>query len=243
MPDPFLARIIRDGLSHEDLSFVGESYGGVLHVEPQADFSNEDLSRKHIHVLLEGWAYKYKLLADGRRQILRVHLPGEICDLETIFSDDPAFGLMAVSECRVATISYDWIKHAIGERPAIRNLFWSMAAFESMTMNEQVVSLGRRTARERAAFFLCDLVERLQALGQALDGSFRLPLTQMDMGDHLGLSTVHMNRTLQDLKSNRLIQNSGRTYTICNRGALEQLASYPKHPASREAERPRERLS
>ena len=227
---------MRDGLSHEDLSFLGQSYRGVLQVKAQADFSSKESPKKHIHVLLEGWAYKYKLLADGRRQILRVHLPGEICDLEKIFSDDPAFGVMAVSDCRVATISFDWIKQAVGERPAIRDLFWSMTAFESMTMNEQVVSLGRRTARERAAFFLCDLVERLQALGQALDGSFRLPLTQMDLGDHLGLSTVHMNRTLQDLKSDRLIQNSGRTYTICDRDALEQLASYPKHPPTRDAD-------
>ena len=215
---------------------MGESYDGIFQVRPQADFCSKEAATKHIHVLLEGWAYKYKLLADGRRQILRVHLPGEICDLEKIFNDDPAFGVTAVSECRVAMISFDWIKQAVGDRPAIRNLFWSMTAYESMTMNEQVVSLGRRTARERAAFFLCDLIERLQALGQALDGRFRLPLTQMDLGDHLGLSTVHMNRTLQDLKSDHLIQNCGRTYTICNRDALEQLASYPKHPVARDVE-------
>ena len=228
MQDPFLAKIMRDGLSPEDLSFLGESYRGILQVGAQTDFFGEDPPIKHIHVLLEGWAYKYKLLADGRRQILRVHLPGEICDLEKVFCDDPAFGVMAVSDCRVATISFDWIKQAVSERPAIRDLFWSMTAFESMTMNEQVVSLGRRTARERAAFLLCDLVERLQALGQALDGSFRLPLTQIDLGDHLGLSTVHMNRVLQELKGDRLIQSSGRTYTICNRAGLEQIANYPR---------------
>ena len=228
MGDPFLTKIMRDGLSKDDLAFLGDSYRGVSQVNAQADIASQKPGSKQVHILLEGWAYKYRLVADGRRQILRIHLPGEICDLDKIFNDDPGFGVQAVSDCRVAAISLDWIKRAVAERPAIRDLLWSLTVLENIAMSEQVVSLGRRTARERAAFLLCDILDRLQALGQALDGSFRLPITQVDMGDHLGLSTVHINRTLQDLKSERLIQNTGRTYRICDRYGLERVANFSR---------------
>ena len=232
MNDPFLTRLMREGASEIDLAFIAENYRNVVNVEAQSDISGRGASAKQIHVLLDGWACKYRLMADGRRQILRIHLPGEICDLDKICRDDVSFGVLALSECRIATISLDWIKKAIEDRPAIRDLLWSLTVFESVAMTEQVVSLGRRSARERTAYLLCDLLQRLQALGQADDGSFRLPLTQVDMGDHLGLSTVHVNRTLQDLKSERLIQNGGRTYRICDREGLERLGQFQRSSAS-----------
>ena len=184
---------------------------------------------KQIHILVKGWACKYRLMADGRRQILQIHLPGEICDLDKVCTDELAFGVLALTDCRVATVSLDWLKRSVEERPALRDLLWSLTVLENAMMCEHVVSLGRRSARERTAYLLCDLLERLDALGEVLDGSFRLPMTQVDMGDYLGLSTVHINRTLQDLKAEGLVVNSGRTYTVRDREALKRVASFAGH--------------
>lgn len=225
MTDPFIEKTLRDGASGVDLDLISENYRNISSVGALSDICAREADGRHMHVLLEGWACKYRLMNDGRRQILSIHLPGEICDLDRICCD-AGFGVLALTECRVATVSLDWLRRTMAERPQLRETFMMLLTRESLAAAEHVVSLGRRSARERAAYLLCDLLSRLQALGTALDNSFRLPLTQVDMGDHLGLSTVHVNRTLQDLKSERLIQSGGRTYKICNREGLERLAHF-----------------
>ena len=224
--DPFLARLVRREIPEDDVAALGGSYRAFFDVNAQSDIIAGEASSKQLHVLIKGWACKYRLMADGRRQILQIHLPGEICDLDKICVDDVPFGVLALTECRIATIRLDWIRKAADERAALTKLFWSLLQADNATMTEHVVSLGRRSARERTAYVLCDLLHRLQALNEGLDGKFRLPLTQVDIGDHLGLSTVHINRTLQDLKSERLIQNGGRTYTVVDFEGLERVAGY-----------------
>ncbi len=235
MDDPFFAKIIQDGLPDSDLAALGSAYRSVVQIEAQVDLIGADHAGTQLHVLLGGWACKYRLMADGRRQLLRIHLPGEICDVEAICGA-PSSEVLALTDCRLATISLDWIRALADERPAVRALLWSFIAEETAAMAEQLVSLGRRTARERTAFFLCELLDRLQALGEASGNSFRLPMTQVDIGDYLGLSTVHINRTLQDLKNEGLIQHGGRTFTVCDRDELERFAGYiPSRTRSRHA--------
>ena len=116
------------------------------------------------------------------------------------------------------------MQKAIGERPAIRDMLWTLTTRENCALFEQIVSLGRRSARERLAFLLHDLLVRLQDLGGAQDGIFVSYVTQAEMADALGLSTVHLNRTLQGLKADRLIEVQGRTYRIRDPKALQAVA-------------------
>ena len=144
--------------------------------------------------------------------------------------DDPFFAKVARAGLPEGDLAapLDAVRALVDERPAIRALLWALTAGEATVMAEQLVNLGRRTARERTAFFLCNLLDRLETLGEASNDSFRLPMTQVDMGDHLGLSTVHINRTLQELRKERLIQHSGRVVKVCNRDELERFAGYDR---------------
>lgn len=216
----------RDGEYEADVALISDNYRGVATVAAQSDICARDDSTRQIRLLLEGWACKYRLMGDGRRQILCIHLPGEVVDLEKVGDHAASFGVLALTECRVAAVSTDWLAQASEQRSSMRNLLLALMRAENVAKAEQIVSLGRRSARERTAYLMCDLLARLQVLGLARDGCFRLPLTQVDMGDHLGLSTVHVNRTLQDLRSERLIESSGRSYKVCNRDRLERLAHF-----------------
>ncbi len=213
----------RFDLTGDDRAYFEESLEGPIGVDARSDVFRGP-SAPYLHILQDGWACKYKLLTDGRRQITSFHLPGEIVDLDRIIQADLSFNILALSECRFARLPLDRVQKAIHERPAIRELLWTLTTSENRALFEQIVSLGRRSARERLAFLLHDLLVRLQDLGIAQDGTFVSYVTQAEMADALGLSTVHLNRTLQGLKADRLIEVHGRTYTIRDAKGLQAVA-------------------
>ena len=210
-------------LPEDDLAFFEDSLEGPIVVDARSDVFRAD-GVPYLHLLKEGWACKYKLLTDGRRQITSFHLPGEVVDLDRITRTDVPFNILALSECHFVRIPLERVQKAISERPAIRELLWTLTTHENCSLFEQIVSLGRRSARERLAFLLHDFLVRLQVLGGASDGTFVSYVTQAEMADALGLSTVHLNRTLQGLKADRLIEVHGRTYTIRDPKALQAAA-------------------
>lgn len=228
MHDHFLAKTKLSGLPEEDLAALAEHYGSPIEVAARTEIVSPTRSGADVHVLVEGWACKYKLLSDGRRQIVAFKLPGDICDLERLGGPPAGIVLVALSDCRVSTIPVDWLNEARIGRPAIGQMLWSLLMRENAAMTEQIVALGRRTSRQRIAYLLCDILERLQAVGEAADGRFRTPLTQTDMADALGLSTVHVNRTLQGLRENGLLEVRGRSFRIPQPSALKAAASFER---------------
>lgn len=214
MLDPFILKTKQFGLPDEDLASLAGSFVSVYDVLPRVDIAVPGRPTGSVHILIEGWASKYSMMSDGRRQILAFHLPGDVCDLDQLFGPNATLGVAALSDCKVATLSIDWLDQARKSTPAIRDLLWSLFAREHRALTEQIMALGRRTSRQRIAYFLCDLLDRLQAIGLASDSGFRLPLTQNDMADALGLSTVHVNRTLQGLREDGLIEMRGRMLRI-----------------------------
>ncbi len=242
MADVFLAKIQRCGLPYDDFTILASQYRGTTHVPAHADILDCDVQSKHLVVLVRGWACKYQIMRDGGRQIVSIHLPGEICNLDSLLrvstrrrlSRFTLSSVSAMSDCHVATFAIDWLNKTIDERPRIRDLFWSLMVDENAAITDRVISLGGRSSRQRVAHFLLDLLSRLEALGQAAQGTLRLPLTQEDIGDALGLSTVHVNRTLQALRDEGLVVAKGRTYTVRDRGRLQALATgtaWPMRPS------------
>ena len=232
MTDPFLKRVQRYDISDDDYAYLASNYHATSRVPAHADILDSEVLSNHIVVLLEGWACKYQIMRNGGRQIISIHLPGEVCNLDGLFRANLPSSVSAMSDCHVATFATDWLKKAIDERPGIRDLFWSMMVDENAAITERIVSLGGRSSRQRVAHFLLDLFGRLETLGQAPQGTLRLPLTQEDIGDALGLSTVHVNRTLQTLRDEGLVASKGRTYTIRDRARLQTLATGAAHAAS-----------
>ena len=209
------------GFDEADLALLGSRDHRIAWIERGQELCS---ASSRLHVLLDGWAYKYRIFRNGRRQVISQYMSGDVCDLDRLQFPGISCGVQAASRCRVAEVSAEWLKSAMNDNPAIRDLFWSLTVLENVAMSELVLSLGSRTARERTAWFICDLAKRLEARGRIIDGKFHLELTQTDIADMLGLSLVHMNRSLKGLKAEGLIANQGATYTILDLARLQIVA-------------------
>lgn len=172
---------------------------------PQDEILIEGEISKQVYLIEEGWAYRYKLLSDGRRQILNLALPGDFVGLRSGLFGIGDQTVVALTPVRAARIGTAEVVDLFRDHPKLAAaVAWSSARDESI-LADRIVSLGRRNALERVSHFFLELLVRLQALGLAGENSFLLPLTQELMGDLLGLSVVHVNRTLRRLREEGLI--------------------------------------
>ena len=233
MSDAFLSKILRHGVSRGDADRLAALCRGPVPIKARTDIVDGGAPCDVLAILLEGWACKVQVLASGRRQIVQLHLPGEVCNLDNLARSGLGSSVAALSDCKIATLPIAPLKTMIGEQPAIRDLFLSLTVAENAAMIERVVTLGGRSSRQRVAHFLLDLLGRLDALGAAPAKTLRLPLTQQDIGDMLGLSTVHVSRTFQFLRQSGFVAIRGRTYTINDPVGLQALADDGTRPERR----------
>lgn len=180
----------------------------------------------HVYLVNEGWAVRYKLLDSGERQIVNFSLPGDfLCFNAALFKRSDYF-LAAQTQMRVFVIPILPFTKMLALQPELAlALSWTNAHEESL-MAERIVSLGRRTARERMAHLFCELWRRLQLLDLTDGNRFPLPLTQEDLADILGLSSVHVNRTLQKLRASQLLATAANDMRILDHKGLEHLAGF-----------------
>jgi cAMP-binding proteins - catabolite gene activator and regulatory subunit of cAMP-dependent protein kinases len=156
-------------------------------------------------LILEGFVCRYMMLDDGRRQILSFHTPGDIPDLQSLHLKvmDHSIGTLAPSS--VAFIPHKSL-HELNDRyPRIAGTLWRDTLIDAAIFRLWMVGLGRKSAYERISHLLCELQMRLRAVGLTNDHSYQLPLTQSELADATGISTVHVNRVLQDLKKDGLV--------------------------------------
>jgi CRP-like cAMP-binding protein len=153
-------------------------------------------------------------LEDGRRQIVAYFVPGDVCDLRVFILKRMDHSIGAVAASRVAIIAPDDILEMTNRFPNLtRALWWSTLVEEAIT-REWVVNVGQRNARERIGHLFCELLFRFRAVGLSQGNSCAMPLTQVELAETLGLSSVHVNRTLQELRRQKLITLEGGTLTI-----------------------------
>ena len=195
-------------------------------VESNATIVPEGPRNGTIHVLLEGWAARVKILENGSRQIPALMLPGDICDIGALHLDRLDWAVSALTRCTVAAIPRDGLNALLDRHKGLRAAIGRMAAVENSISTQWTVCLGRRSARERLAHLLCELFVRLQAVRGASADGFLLPLTQEEIADVLGLTAVHVNRTLQNLRSDGLITLKEYRLYIPDLGALRRLAGF-----------------
>ncbi|MBP0114659.1 MULTISPECIES: Crp/Fnr family transcriptional regulator [Bradyrhizobium] len=179
-----------------------------------------------VRVVLSGWLCRYKTLEDGRRQIVNFIFPGESCDAHAF--------LLPVMDHSIATMTpvvYSEIKRArfeslmAGDR-SLAEAFWCETLVNIAIQREWAINLGRRVAVERVAHLFCETFERLRVVGMVDGNSCVMPVTQMDLADATGLSVVHLNRTLQELRASGLIILRERMLTIPDLDALKNAALY-----------------
>lgn len=193
--------------------------------------AGEDLIRDgerphNVFLLLEGWAYRYKLLPDGGRQIMAYLVPGDLCDIHiyVLKRMDHSIGLL--SDAKVATIPEAAMLNLLDSQPQVaKALFWATLVDEG-TLREWLANTLRREPFERVAHLFAELWLRMRAIGLVEDRTFDLPLTQAELGDTIGLNAVTVNRVLQRLRAEQLITLKGERLTILDVDRLMQVSNF-----------------
>ena len=198
--------------------------------EPQEVGPREDLIREgdaptDVHLILEGFACRYKVLANGRRQIMAYLVPGDFCDLHVFILKEMDHTIATLSPCTVVKIPRARVLE-LTERPAIARAFWWAALVDEATLREWLVNIGARSAEQRVAHLLCELLLRLRTVGLADGGHYELPVTQQKLGDTTGLSNVHVNRVLQRLRRDGLITFKDKHLVILDVERLNAFSGF-----------------
>lgn len=165
-------------------------------------------------ILVEGLACQYKSVANYKRQITAFHVPGDFIDLHGFILKRIDHTVAALVPCKIAFVSHEALSEVIERHPHLGRLLWLCTLVEGAAHHEWMASLGNLPAAARMARLLCELFVRLKTVGHTDGASFRLPLTQAKMGEALGLSHVHVNRVLQQLRAEELVIWRQDTVTI-----------------------------
>ena len=193
--------------------------------------AREDIIREgehspDIHIVMSGLACRYKILANGGRQIMAFLVPGDPCDAEIFIlkAMDHSIGTLAPSV--IAAIPGETMQELLLNRPGIALAFWWNTLQDEGVLRERIIDVGRRDAYSRIAFLIYEILLRLRAVGVVGDTGFEFPVTQTDLADATGLTPVHVNRMLQRLREEGLIATEGRRWTVTDPAGLRRAAEY-----------------
>jgi CRP-like cAMP-binding protein len=213
-------------LSEEECQAVVDCCGDVRQVGAREDVIAQGDRTGGVKLLLDGFACRYKTLEDGRRQIVAYFVPGDLCDLRVFILKRMDHSIGAIAPSRVATISPADVLRLTQTYPTLTRALWWSTLVEEAILREWIVNVGQRNALERMAHLFCELLYRFRAVGLNQGLSCTLPLTQIELAETLGLSSVHVNRTLQALRRRNLVTLNGGTLTIDDLEALEALSFF-----------------
>jgi len=177
-------------------------------------------------LIVDGFACRYKTTEAGKRQIFSFHIPGDIPDLQSLHLEVMDHSLGTLVPSKLAFIPHAAVRDLMRRCPRIADAFWRDTLIDAAVFREWMVGLGRRDAYRRIAHLLCELFVRLKAVGRTSGHAYELPLTQAEMGDALGLSTVHVNRTLQQLRGEGLIETQGGMVLVQDWERLKQAGQF-----------------
>jgi CRP-like cAMP-binding protein len=208
----------------EELGFVKQFKIDELRVEPGASFLREGAQSGHLYTVLNGWAFRYKMLDDGRRQILNYALPADMLGLQGTLMREMEHSVEALTPLTLCVFPRSKLWELYGHFPSLAfDITW-LAAHEERLIDEYLLSLGRRSAIERTAFLLLHLFARAEDCGLTKDGAIQFPFTQQHLADTLGMSLVHTNKTLKRLYATNAIRWKGRLFELVDRTTLANLA-------------------
>lgn len=215
-----------------DLSSAGETSiarlfrASARSVERNADLVVEGEQALYAHVILEGWAARYKTLRDGRQQISALFIAGDLFGLHTRLVRELDHSVRAITPVQVARISPDDVNRLMDRHPRLaKGLLWQQLVLNAIERT-WLVNLGQRTAYERVAHLFCEMLLRLKAAGLAGEDWCEFPLTQTELAQATGISTVHVNRVLQRLRAGRLIELESNILKVRDLKGLRKAALF-----------------
>ncbi len=194
-------------------------------VGKRKDLIREGEAPTVVQLVIEGFACRYKVLPNGRRQIMAFLIPGDFCDFHVALLGTMDHSIATLTPCTMVAIPRETIADLTTHPEIARALWWSTLVDEAI-LREWLVSMGQRPAEQQVAHVFCELLVRLQSVGRATDTSFELPLTQHELGDAMGLSVVHTNRSLQFLREEGLIVLKEGRLTIRDVARMNDFAGF-----------------
>src|SRR6202167_5003636 len=210
----------------EELATINEIKRDHMVVPAGAEIIGAGDDSAELYTLYAGWAFRFKTLPDRRRQILNFLLPGDLLGLQASMFDAALYGIEALTEVQLCVLPRRKVWALFGDMPGLAfDVTW-LGSREEGIVDENLTSVGRRTATERVAALIVSLYKRAKALGLVADETFAFPLTQQHIADALGLSLVHTNKTLARLRRMGMFTRANGTMTLTNPRVLERVAQY-----------------
>ncbi len=190
------------------------------------DIISEGEDPKTVNLIVDGWACRYKILEDGRRQILAFFVPGDLADLHVYILDAMDHSIGSITPLQYAMIRPAEFEQLGDEHPRVLRALWWDSLLSASIQREWLVSVGRRNAVESLAHLACELFLRLKMVGLAENGLCRFPLTQSDIGDALGMTQPHVSRTIKDLNATGVATIQRGTLRVNDLNGLRKLAVF-----------------
>jgi CRP-like cAMP-binding protein len=195
-------------------------------IPARRDLLREGETPHSIYLILDGWACHYRTLADGRRQIVDFAVPGDLCDLNLFILDRMDHSIASITKLRVAEIGREVFHQVVTNFPNITTALWWQELVSKSIHREWIVNIGQRNAQERIAHLFCEMFLRLESVGLTDGFTCDFPLTQNDIADATGLTPVHVNRSLQELRRRELVIVERQKLTIPDMRALQDAGVF-----------------
>lgn len=177
-------------------------------------------------LIVTGLAARFDRLADGSRQTTAIHVPGDMADLHSVPVPQAGWGIEALIDTEVLQVPHEALRSLAVGRPRVAFALWRDSIVDASILAKWISALGRRSAPQRLAHFYCEMGIRLEQAGLATRDDFVLPMTQMQLAEVLGVTAVHLNRSLQSLRAEGLIRTEGRRVEIVDEAALCAVAEF-----------------
>jgi CRP-like cAMP-binding protein len=227
MTKPLIRKLEQsDVLSDEEKAVLERSFTRIREFKADEDIVREGDRPTESCIVVDGFAARYKLLPSGRRQISALHISGDFVDLHSFLLKTMDHGVVALTPCRVGLVPHSTLREITETHLHLGRLLWLSTLIDAAIHREWLVAMGRRPALNQIAHLVCELFLRLQAVGLTQDMSFELPLTQAELGDVLGLSTVHVNRVIKQLRADGLVIWREQRIVIEDWVSLQEVAEF-----------------
>lgn len=223
----FLNRLLsRSILTDEEESAVLSLRGTVKQVVAHIDFVRLGEQVDHSCIVVEGLVGRFGQNREGVRQITCLYVPGDMADLPSVVSPKSAWGLGALTRTTILRVRHADLRGIAAKHPGVAEALWRDCVADGSIFSEWVVNVGRRDALARLAHLFCEMAIRCELAGQGNRHSFPLPITQSGLGDATGLTAVHVNRTLKELRIRSVMTMRGATVTIHNWDRLASIGEF-----------------
>jgi CRP-like cAMP-binding protein len=216
----------RDNISADEEREIRSLVSHTIRVRSDQSFIRHGQELKESMLLLDGWMGRAKDLPSGQRQIAELHVAGDFVDLHGFTLKRLDHDVITLSDCTVAVVPHERLKAMTEEFPHLTRLYWFMTNLDAAIHREWTLSLGRRTAISRMAHLFCEMLVKLEIVGLAAGNSYAFPMTQIELSEALGLTPVHVNRTLQELRRMGLLETENRRLNILDLEGLKGVAEF-----------------